>query len=261
VSPLPTLLAAWLAAAGVMFGGWVWHLRSRNAGVVDAGWAASVGLVSVFFAAAGDGAPGRRWLAAGLVALWSVRLTAYLLRDRILGRPEDGRYAELRRRGSIAATGRFFYFFQAQGAIALALSLPMWVLSGNPAPLSPMEWAAALLWVLALAGEAAADRQLERFRARPGSHGEVCRDGLWRYSRHPNYFFEWLIWVAYAWLASASPSGAWAFAAPLAMLYLLFRVTGIPETEAQAIRTRGERYRAYQRSTSVFVPWWPKASA
>jgi steroid 5-alpha reductase family enzyme len=129
----------------------------------------------------------------------------------------------------------------------------------NRAPgLAAIEITAIALWTVALIGEAIADAQLERFKAQPSNRGRTCRIGLWRYSRHPNYFFEWLIWVAYALFALASPYGWIAIACPLVMLYLLFRVTGIPATEAQALRTRGEDYRQYQAATSAFVPWFPK---
>jgi steroid 5-alpha reductase family enzyme len=120
------------------------------------------------------------------------------------------------------------------------------------------EWLAIALWAGALAGESVADRQLERFKADAHSRGRVCRSGLWRYSRHPNYFFEWLVWVAYALAATTAPWGALAWACPAVMLFLLFRVTGIPATEAHALRSRGEAYRDYQRTTSAFVPWVPR---
>ncbi|MGE3509911.1 MAG: DUF1295 domain-containing protein, partial [Vicinamibacterales bacterium] len=106
-----------------------------------------------------------------------------------------------------------------------------------------------------------ADLQLRRFKASPRRGSRTCRDGLWRYSRHPNYFFEWLVWVAYALFAAASSWGFVAFACPVVMLYLLFRVTGIPATEAQALASRGDDYRDYQATTSAFVPWRPRVSA
>jgi steroid 5-alpha reductase family enzyme len=196
---------------------------------------------------------------AAMMVIWGGRLAWYLLHDRVLGRPEDGRYAELRARGSYAASGNFFPFFQAQAMAALLLSIPALIVALNPAPaFAVIEIAAVGIWILALVGESVADRQLERFKALPGNRGRTCRVGLWRYSRHPNYFFEWLIWVAYALFASASPYGWMAIACPALMLYLLFRVTGIPATEAQAVRTRGDDYRHYQATTSAFVPWFPR---
>jgi steroid 5-alpha reductase family enzyme len=100
-----------------------------------------------------------------------------------------------------------------------------------------------------------ADQQLKRFRQDPANKGKVCQTGLWNYSRHPNYFFEWLVWVAFFLAAAATPLGWLTVYCPALMLYFLFRVTGIPATEEQSIRTKGEAYREYQRTTSVFVPW------
>ena len=241
---------------------WRWHLRLRNVGIVDVGWTWSVAASTVVFAAAGAGDPLRRGLIAAMVLIWAARLSSYLLRDRVLGRPEDGRYADLRARGSIAAAGRFLPFFLVQGLLAVFFALPAWLASSNgTAAPRLLEVTAVVLWLGALAGEAIADRQLERFKARPGTRGRTCREGLWAWSRHPNYFFEWLVWIAFALYASASPWGWLAFACPAVMLYLLFRVTGIPATEAQALRTRGDDYRRYQRETSAFVPWFPERRA
>jgi steroid 5-alpha reductase family enzyme len=110
-------------------------------------------------------------------------------------------------------------------------------------------------------GESVADRQLGRFKTRPGSRGLACREGLWRYSRHPNYFFEWLVWIAYSLLAWPAPHGYLALPIPLLMLFFLLRVTGIPYTEAQALRSRGEAYARYQREVSAFIPWFPRRQA
>jgi steroid 5-alpha reductase family enzyme len=104
-----------------------------------------------------------------------------------------------------------------------------------------------------------ADSQLQSFKSNPANRSATCRVGLWRYSRHPNYFFEWLIWVAFAVFAMGSPYGYVAAFAPLLMLFFLFRVTGIPATEAQALRSKGDDYRQYQRTTSAFVPWFPRS--
>ena len=105
---------------------------------------------------------------------------------------------------------------------------------------------------------AGADAQLHRFKQDPANKGKTCQVGLWHYSRHPNFFFEWLIWVSYALYAMGSPSGAWGWLSPALMLYFVTKVTGIPATEAQALRSRGDEYRKYQQTTSAFFPWPPK---
>jgi steroid 5-alpha reductase family enzyme len=255
---LVVLLAA-LALAGVMAAVWAVAVRIRNAGIVDVAWSANFGLVAVLAAALMPGHLPRRLLIGAMTLLWSARLAGYLYR-RVMGHHpvEDGRYAQLRAQWAPHADRRFFWFFELQGALNLLLAAPLLIASANPAPrLHPLEWAAAALWAIALAGESLADRQLDAFRRDPANRGRTCRVGLWSWSRHPNYFFEWLVWVAYWLFACASPWGWTTLFCPALMLYFLFRVTGIPATEAQALRTRGDDYREYQRTTSAFVPLPP----
>ena len=143
--------------------------------------------------------------------------------------------------------------------LCIVLATPFLLASQNPAPaFSDFEYAAAVLWVVAIAGEITADMQLNSFKSNAANRGKTCRAGLWKYSRHPNYFFEWLIWVAFCLFAIDSKYGYLALFPPALMLYFLFRVTGIPATEAQALRTRGEDYKRYQETTSAFVPWFPR---
>jgi steroid 5-alpha reductase family enzyme len=254
-----TLAAAgWILAAIVMAVLWIWHLRIRNAGIVDAGWTLLVAGLAVFYAAVGDGEPARRSAIGWMMGSWGARLGVYILWDRVLDRPEDPRYQAMRLEWGERADREFFWFFQKQALAAAFFSLPALFPAVNRAPtVSPIEIAAALLWMVGFAGETTADRQLLRFKRNPENRGHTCQTGLWRYSRHPNYFFEWVMWVSYALFASASPRGWIAIACPLAMLYLLVKVTGIPPAEAQAIRSRGDEYRDYQRRTSAFVPWFP----
>lgn len=241
---------------------WAWQQRHRDAGIVDVGWAAGLGGLAVYYALAGEGAPERRLLVGLLGGAWGARLALHLLFDRVLGKPEDGRYQALRAGWGRRAPLAFFIFFQAQAALDVLLSVPFLLAAQHRAPgLGPLEWAGAALWLVALAGEALADRQLAAWRADPAHRGRTCRAGLWRWSRHPNYFCEWLIWCAYALIALPAPHGWLALGAPALILFFLFRVTGIPATEAQALRSRGEDYRRYQRETSVFVPWFPRKGA
>ena len=121
------------------------------------------------------------------------------------------------------------------------------------------EWLGCALWLVALGGETLADRQLAAFKDDPANRGKVCDSGLWRYSRHPNYFFEWLVWVSFFLFALPSPWGWTTIFAPALMLFFLLRVTGIPYTEQQSLRSKGDAYRAYQRVTSPFIPWFPKS--
>jgi steroid 5-alpha reductase family enzyme len=261
-SALTELATAALLPIALMAVLWAIHLRIRNAAIVDFGWAFGLALLALWYAAVGPGYAPRRWLMATLAGLWGFRLAFYLLRDRVIGQPEEGRYQQLRRQWKTNLPLKFFFFFEFQALLCVALSLPFFLAARNPAEeLSLLEYGAAALWLIAFLGEATADAQLARFKADPANRGKVCRAGLWNYSRHPNYFFEWLIWVSFALFASASPWGWTAWFAPALMLYFLFRVTGIPATEAQALRSRGEAYRRYQETTSAFVPWFPRKDA
>jgi steroid 5-alpha reductase family enzyme len=152
-----------------------------------------------------------------------------------------------------------FWFYQAQGLLAVLLSLTVWTIaSASRTGWSAWDLVAILLAAASLYGEALADRQLSAWRTDPANRGRTCRSGLWRFSRHPNYFFEWLAWCAFALLALPAPLGWLGLSAPLIMLLLLLKVTGVPPAEEQAVRSRGDDYRAYQRSTSAFFPWFPK---
>jgi len=253
-------LAAYGAAlvAAVMLAAWTRHLRTGNAGIVDVAWSANIALLAMLYAALGSGLPVRRLLVALMGGIAGSRLALHIL-QRGRGKPEDGRYRTLRREwgGNIAL--KFLYFFLFQGALDLFLGIPFLLAAINETPgIARLEWAGVALWMIAIAGETSADRALEHFKAKPANRGKTCREGLWRFSRHPNYFFEWLVWIAYAVFALASPWGWIALACPALMLYFLLRVTGIPATEAQALKSRGDDYRQYQRTTSAFVPWFPR---
>ena len=243
--------------AALMLALWVVHLLIRNAAIVDAGWAAALALLAIFYARNAPGYPARRWAMASMAGFWGVRLAIYLLFSRVLGKPEEGRYVQLRREWKTNLPLRFLFFFEFQAVLAVVLSLPFLLASLNAhAPLGTAEKMGAGIWLVSMCGEAAADFQLYRFRRNPASKGKTYRAGLWRYSRHPNYFFEWMIWVGYAVFAMGSPWGWLGFISPALMLFFLLGSTGIPANEAQALRTRGAEYRLYQRTTSTFIPWF-----
>lgn len=236
--------------------------RIDNYGIVDIAWSYAFALLAGYYAFLAPGWLPRRALVAGLVAIWSVRLGTHLCR-RVAGHHpvEDGRYVQLRQDWAGNFAPKMAGFFQLQAASVVLLGLPFLLPALNTTPqFHFLEIAGALLWLAALSGEATADAQLAAFKRDPANRGLVCVVGLWRYSRHPNYFFEWLIWVAYFVIALASPWGWLAAISPAIILYLLLRVTGIPLTEQQSLRSKGEAYRRYQEVTSAFVPWRPKRS-
>jgi steroid 5-alpha reductase family enzyme len=258
------LLCCALAAACVAFA-LVFLLARRldNFGVVDVAWALGFAPVAVFYGCLAGGAGPRRVMITAMAVIWSGRLGGYLWR-RVSGHHpvEDGRYRQLRRDWGANLNARMFQFFQFQALLLVLLSVPFLLAARNPAPaLHPLELAGLALWVVALAGETLADAQLAAFKRNAANAGRVCDAGLWRWSRHPNYFFEWLVWVAFAVFALASPGGWIALSCPALMLFFLLKVTGIAYTEAQLLRSKGEAYRSYQQRTSAFVPWPPRTAA
>jgi steroid 5-alpha reductase family enzyme len=189
--------------------------------------------------------------------VWSVRLGGYLIARGAARAPEEGRYADLRQRWAHGASPRFFVFFQAQAALAGVLSTALVVpFVAAPGDSGWLRALGAAIGVVGVTGEALADAQLARWKRDPANRGQVCEAGLWAYSRHPNYFFEWCVWVGYAvyGLAFAGDGGWIALGGQAVILASILKVTGIPATEAQALRTKGDLYRRYQQTTSSFVP-------
>ena len=259
MNPWFLLLSGWAVMAVIMTVLWVVQRRTSNAGIVDIAWSFGTGLLAVWFAFGAEGYGPRRLIIAILAGLWGCRLGFFLLR-RVLGEAEDGRYRMLREQWGDRAQFNLFWFFQVQAFWAMLFAAPMLVAALNPTPeLGVLDLAGIVIWCVAVLGESIADAQLARFRARPESRGQVCRDGLWRYSRHPNYFFEWIHWWAYVALGIGWTFGWLTLFGPVVMLVFLLKLTGIPYTERRAIESRGDAYRDYQRTTSKFFPWPPKA--
>lgn len=233
-----------------------------NFGIVDIAWSYSFIVIAVIYAGLGAGWPIRRALVATMATLWALRLGTHLLVRIARKHPEeDGRYRQLRKDWGSVFMVKMAGFFQLQALSVVLLGYPFLASCSNPAVgVKPLEWAGCVLWLIAISGEALSDAQLSWFKKSPANRGNVCDVGLWRYSRHPNYFFEWLIWVSYFLFASASNWGWVSILSPACILFLLLRVTGIPATEEQSVRSKGDLYRRYQERTSAFVPLPPKKS-
>ena len=251
-----TLCIVLLVAAKT--GAWLLQLRTRNGGLVDAVWAWSIGALALLIAAVSSAPPDVR-IALGLMGgIWGLRLGTHLWR-RNWGKPEDWRYAKFRAAWGAHADRNMFWFFQFQNLFSLMLVASAFLPPAYRADLPP-SWCfvlAAAVWLVAVAGEGIADAQMARFRADPASKGQVCRRGLWRYSRHPNYFFECLHWCAYLPLAWGSPWGWATLAAPLVMAFLLLKMSGVPLLEREMAQ-RKPGYAEYMRTTSPLIPWPPK---
>ena len=237
---------------------WVYQKRTGDAGIVDVAWGSSVGLLSAFFCWTSlQGDLGRRWIIATLAMAWAIRLSWHI--HQRLKKHVDGRYTELEAGWGEEKDWRMFRFFMFQAVASVMFALPMLLAALNPNPIGLTDYLGVTIWVIAICGEWLADYQLNQFRNNPENKGQVCKQGLWRFSRHPNYFFEWIHWWAYVFFAISFSLGWLSLLAPALMLFFILKVTGIPPTEQQALKSRGERYREYQRTTNAFFPWFPKS--
>lgn len=252
------LLLSYLGVAVLMILLWYWQARSGRGSIVDVFWTLGVTLIALVQLLLVPVAPGpRHWLASLLISCWGLRLTLFLAwRMTIL--PEDGRYLELQERWGATRARRMFFFFQFQAFGTVLFAWPFILLAGNQYPLGILDLVGTLFWMTGILGGTIADFQMTRFRHTAGNEKRVCAVGLWKYSRHPNYFFEWIHWCSYVFLAWLAPWGWLTLLAPLTLLLLIFFVTGIPPSEKQALMRRGESYLHYQARTPVFIPWFPR---
>ena len=221
-------------------------------------WSYGVAVLAPLFAWFSPGMAARKWCLAGVGIAWSLRLGTYVLRRVLRHHPqEDPRYEKLRQRWH--GPGMFLLFFELQAVMVAIFALPFLYAGFDLSPvLHPLTIAGTAIALLSLCGEALADLEMQRFKADPASKGQVCQSGLWRYSRHPNYFFESMVWWGFFLAALPSPHGWVTIVCPLLMLYFLFQVTGIPLTEEYSVKSKGDAYRTYQKTTSAFVPWFRK---
>ncbi len=260
---LEALAAIALSLSILMAIAWTVQRSTGNSGWVDTIWTFSVGLVgagSALWPIAGAAPAARQWLVAALVLIWSLRLGTHIAR-RTIGIADDPRYAAFAHEWGRDAPRRMFIFLQNQALGSIPPVFSIFVAARMPGGgLRLSDYIGALILLIGIAGEALADAQLRDFRSDPANKGRVCEIGLWRWSRHPNYFFEWFGWLAYPVIALSS-GYSWGWAAVLApafMYWFLAHVTGIPPLEAQMLRSRGDRYRDYQSRTSAFFPLPPR---
>lgn len=248
-------LLCWGIVAAIMLLVYLWALKIKNNGIVDIFWAFNFLVIAAVLYIKASGFSERVLLVCALAGLWSLRLGVYLLiRVGSHLSVEEGRYKQLRQEWN---NTKFFFFYQMQAFSNVMLAIPFFIIAVNPAPaLTFNEYLGAGMWLICIVGEGLSDWQLQNFKSKPENKGKVCQDGLWNYSRHPNYFFQFSIWVSVSVFAISSPYGWLSLICPISIGYLIFKVTGIPMTEEQAVRSKGDAYKEYQRTTSVFVPWF-----
>jgi len=255
--------ALFLSVAMAVAAGWA--IRTGKSGLIDATWSLAVGATccaAAIWPMFASDVTARRWLVAAMTFAWSARLGSYIFR-RSSGAEDDPRYADLKKGWGADAPRQLFLFLQAQAVAGWPLVVAAMLAAHSPSPgLGWLDGLGASVFVIGLGGEALADRQMARFRADPGNRGGICEVGLWAYSRHPNYFFEWMCWLGLAVMAAdcdgARPWGWLAFAAPATMYWLLAHVSGAPPLEAHLQRSRPEAFADYRARVPMFWPRVPQ---
>ena len=249
----------------ILTGIWWYHERTKESGWIDVAWTASVGIAGVWGALHGheDGPGPRAWLYGAMAAAWALRLGAHLFARTRLA-PDDPRYAKMRQVwGPEKAPLRMYFVLVYQMVAASLLALAVTAAGqASDGPIRTIDIAAGLLFAFAWVGEAVADSQMRTFRADSANHGGIIDTGLWAWSRHPNYFFEWLCWCAFAIGAFAGPVGAVIAAAPapFLMFHLLHNVSGVPMLEKYLRTTRPEKFGRYAARVSKFFPRPPRSA-
>jgi len=227
---------------------WLWYKIINNPSVVDVGWASGITLSGLLYICAQQ-LSWRTIILAGALLLWGLRLGGYLWWTRIRKKHVDKRYISLSSTWNIKQSWGFFINFQFQGVLIFIVSLSWYFIAQGANKFTIIELIALIIFIISLVLEALADWQLSAFKK--NNPGQVCNQGLWRYSRHPNCFFEWLVWCSFALLAISAPYGFLAFISPLALYVIMVYLT-IPITEQESLRSRGEKYAQYQLITPKF---------
>ena len=235
-----------------------WGQILKNNAVVDIGWGLGYVLVAVYALARLADSPERAWLITILVVLWGSRLAFYLAK-RNLGKPEDYRYVKMRQNWGTRwpALKAFVNVYLLQGVLMYIIAIPiMWVHVNSAAGLRFLDVLGAGVWIVGFLFESIGDRQLKNFKSQPENKGRIMKQGLWRYTRHPNYFGEALMWWGIYLVAAAVPFGWVMFFSPLLITLLLLFVSGVPLLEKRYAGNKD--FEQYAKETNKFVPWFPK---
>lgn len=256
------LAIALIADLLIFAAAWAFCVRIKNFSPVDAFWAFAIGLTSAYHLGS-EPVSGKHAIAAMLIAVWSMRLGLHLAKRIIKHHPEeDSRYMKLREAWGEKTNPLLFLLFLGNAVLVFLLALPFHIIASDPdSTFDAFSIIGTIVTIIGLMGETIADKQKSAFKATNPDPKSVCRKGLWNYSRHPNYFFESVIWIGIFLFAAGSPYGWATIYAPAIITFLLLKVTGIPPTEASALKRKGEAYREYQRTTSAFIPLPPRISS
>jgi steroid 5-alpha reductase family enzyme len=253
---LPTIALALIL--GLMTLAWVASVVRRDAGIVDVFWGLGFVVAAWVYALAPEERTRRGDVVVALATLWGLRLSLYILwRNR--GKGEDYRYREMRERSRGSFTRRsLFTVFWLQAVLLWAISMPLYQAQApGPAGITLWDGIGVVLFLVGFAFEAGGDWQLARFKADPANAGKVMDRGFWRYTRHPNYFGDAVVWWSFFAFALATPRSLWTIYSPVVMTVLLLRVSGVTLLEKKLRETR-PAYRRYAEETSEFLPWFPR---
>lgn len=231
---------------------WLWYRHTKNPSVVDVGWASGLTIVGMLYIYTSPIST-KKIILSLVLLIWGLRLGGYLWYTRIRPGLMDKRYTQLSKKWTIPKPLGFLLNFQLQGLLIGIVSLPWYFISqlSLNSPISTIDYILILIALLSIATESLADFQLQSFRKHYA--GKVCDVGLWFYSRHPNYFFEWVTWCAFASLAFPASHGWLAWLSPASLYLIMTRITA-PLTEKGSIKSRGELYLLYQQNTHMFFP-------
>ncbi len=230
---------------------WIWYRITKNPSVVDVGWASGLTLSGLTYLS--QQSLSIRTVILGVILLmWGIRLGGYLWWTRIRKKQVDKRYISLSQSWDIKKSFGFFLNYQLQGMLMFIISMSWYFISLNPAKtISFIDVVGLIVFITALFLESLADSQLQRFKK--NHPGKVCNQKLWHFSRHPNCFFEWLVWCSFTIFALSSPYGLLSLISPITLYLLMVHVT-IPLTEKQSVESRGNLYTQYQTKTPMFFP-------